>query len=790
ATYQIAVETGDFEYAGWSSNSYCLHSFLCGKELGVLETEIASYCEDIDRFKQELALHPIEIYGQTVLNLSTTDIKGTWEENKTPCSEIGAENQESQTELLRQSREQLIGEYYDERVMLPLHRQKNNRHTIFRLYINKIVLSYLFENYEQTIENATIAVNYLDGAAGTAAIPLLYFYDSLARIAVFTNAKNSERRGILAQVTVNQKKMKTWAHHAPENCLHKFYLVEAEKHRVLGHKTKAMEFYDRAIALAKYSKYLNEEALSYEIASKFYLANDQVKIAQTYMMEARHAYLRWGAKAKVKHLDETYKQLIYLTSETYSQTIYHSKSTSSQTSLKSLDLNSILKASQALASEIVLEKLLEKLMKIVLENAGAQTGVLLLQKENKQFIEASGSIENTQVNIRHLLSGDERQNGSEAIINYVERTKQKIVLGDATNDERFKSDPYILKLKPKSVLCIPIIRQEQLNSLLYLENNLTANAFTPERIKVLELLSAQIAISLENAKLYEQMTSLNATLEQKVEERTQELSQTIKVLKATQAQLVESEKMSALGSLVAGVAHEINTPLGIGVTASSTLAEKTQEFSQIYHTGQMKRSQLQKFLQTAEQSSSIILSNLNRAAELIQSFKQVAVDQSSESRRTFKIKEYLEETLTALRPKFKGTKHIVEIWGDESLILDSYPGALSQIVTNLVINSLIHAYSREDSGCIVIEFQSACAFYEKIDEIILSYTDNGQGIPPQTKEKIFEPFFTTKRGQGNSGLGLHLVYNLVTQKLQGTIECQSQLGVGTKFTITLPAQIT
>ena len=131
----------------------------------------------------------------------------------------------------------------------------------------------------------------------------------------------------------------------------------------------------------------------------------------------------------------------------------------------------------------------------------------------------------------------------------------------------------------------------------------------------------------------------------------------------------------------------------------------------------------------------------------------------------------------------KGTKHTVEIRGDESLILDSYPGALSQIITNLVINSLIHAYSPEDSGCIVIDFQAAGA------EIILSYIDDGQGIPPESKEKIFDPFFTTKRGQGGSGLGLHLVYNLVTQKLQGAIACESQVEVGTKFTIVLPAQI-
>ncbi len=189
---------------------------------------------------------------------------------------------------------------------------------------------------------------------------------------------------------------------------------------------------------------------------------------------------------------------------------------------------------------------------------------------------------------------------------------------------------------------------------------------------------------------------------------------------------------------------------------------------------------LENFLDTSQQTSKIILNNINRAAEIIQSFKKVAVDRSSESRRTFKLKEYLEEILNTLKPKLKFTKHSIEIKGNESLILDSYPGALSQIITNLIVNSLIHAYSSKDKGSIVIEFQASK------QEIILSYSDDGNGISKENLEKIFDPFFTTKRGQGGSGLGLHLVYNLVTQKLKGSIECESKIRVGTKFTITLP----
>jgi PAS domain S-box-containing protein len=270
------------------------------------------------------------------------------------------------------------------------------------------------------------------------------------------------------------------------------------------------------------------------------------------------------------------------------------------------------------------------------------------------------------------------------------------------------------------------------------------------------------------------------TLEREVAIRTQELSRALEDLKATQSQLVEAEKMAALGGLVAGVAHEINTPVGVGVTAASLLEDKSAALREVYKSGHMKRSDLEKYLNTAEQSSSMILKNLKRAAELIQSFKQVAVDQSSEERRSFALKPYLEEILLSLRPKLKRTQHTIQINGNEDLTLDSFPGVFSQIVTNLVINSLIHAYAPDEWGHISFNF-------EQVDgRLIFEYGDNGRGIPEENLNKIFEPFFTTRRGQGGSGLGLQIVYNLVTQKLNGTIRCESEVGSGAKFIIEVP----
>jgi signal transduction histidine kinase/purine-cytosine permease-like protein len=287
----------------------------------------------------------------------------------------------------------------------------------------------------------------------------------------------------------------------------------------------------------------------------------------------------------------------------------------------------------------------------------------------------------------------------------------------------------------------------------------------------------------------EELDKQNLQLQQEVEERqlaevqlqekAQQLERTLHNLQQAEAHLIQTEKMAALGGLVAGIAHEINTPIGVGVTAASLLMEKAIAFSSLFKSGTMKRSDLEKFLDVAQQSSQLTLTNLERAAQMIQSFKQVAVDQSSESKRVFNLKAYLEEVLLQLSPKLKGTKHTVEVEGDPHLTLNSYPGTFSQIVTNLVMNSLLHAYQPDQQGCITLIFKQIG------EQIIFEYADDGQGIPLENLSKIFEPFFTTKRGQGGSGLGLHIVYNLVSQKLGGTIQCESHPGMGTKFVIKL-----
>jgi PAS domain S-box-containing protein len=259
-----------------------------------------------------------------------------------------------------------------------------------------------------------------------------------------------------------------------------------------------------------------------------------------------------------------------------------------------------------------------------------------------------------------------------------------------------------------------------------------------------------------------------------------QLQKTLNHLNKTQEQLIRSEKMASLGGLVAGVAHEINTPVGVGVTAATHLEKMTKEIKRIYEQGSLTKKRMADFFEDSAEAVSILLTNLDRASRLVKSFKQVSADQSSEMRRTFKVKEYINEVLLSLQPKLKKCKHQISVQGEEDFVLDSYPGGFAQIITNLLLNSLIHAYDEDGQGRIVIEFG------QENSRFVLRYSDDGRGMKPAVVNKIFDPFFTTKRGAGGTGLGLYVVYNIVVQQFGGTIDCMSQIGEGTTFTIQFP----
>jgi signal transduction histidine kinase len=286
------------------------------------------------------------------------------------------------------------------------------------------------------------------------------------------------------------------------------------------------------------------------------------------------------------------------------------------------------------------------------------------------------------------------------------------------------------------------------------------------------------------------LRALNEQLESRVEQRTAalqnanvELRTTLERLTQAQRHLFESEKLASLGGMVAGIAHEINTPLGIGVTAASHLREEAQRLLALVQRGEVSDEVVGAFAATASESSDLILRNLQRADRLVRSFKRIAVDQSTEDRRVVDLGASLDEILTTLGPSLRKLPHRIEIDCPPGIVVETAPGALYQVITNLVMNSLVHAFAPGVAGSIVLRVRRGDG------EIVLEYADNGRGMEDAVRARIYEPFYTTQRGQGGSGLGMHIVYTLVTQVLGGSIECESTPGQGTRFRIRFPERL-
>jgi len=288
-----------------------------------------------------------------------------------------------------------------------------------------------------------------------------------------------------------------------------------------------------------------------------------------------------------------------------------------------------------------------------------------------------------------------------------------------------------------------------------------------------------------------ELQTLNSRLEEEVNQRTvalksanNELIQTLEKLHQFQRQIVENEKMASLGDMVAGVAHEVNTPIGLGITASTMMLDRLAVIDQQFKDKTLKASAMERFINESRENLNIIYRNLDRAAQLISSFKQVAVDQTSEEAREVNVKQLIEETLMSMRPRLKKVTHTINIDCSETLNVMCKAGPLNQILINLIMNSLIHAFETVENGKIDV-----IARLTDDQKLKIIYKDNGSGIPTSIKKRIFDPFVTTKRGQGGSGLGMHLVFNLVTQALNGNIKLESEEGNGVEFTLTFPVTV-
>ncbi|MBC3932468.1 sensor histidine kinase [Undibacterium curvum] len=322
----------------------------------------------------------------------------------------------------------------------------------------------------------------------------------------------------------------------------------------------------------------------------------------------------------------------------------------------------------------------------------------------------------------------------------------------------------------------PLLADEQLFGVMIVQSYRPELTYTNADLELLSFIASHVAAGLLRMQAAEDIQRAKHELENK----NFELSQTLKALTSAQSELINQEKLASLGRLVAGVAHEINTPLGICVTATSHLVEEVAILRKHFTSGQLSQQELAEFLDICDQSLRILTTNSQRGATLVRSFKQVAVDQSHEMLREFNLRSYLEETLQALQPKLRGNTVSVQLSCADDIRLHSFPGAISQIITNLFVNSLVHGLEQREDGRITI-----CATQDG-DTLILLFEDNGKGVASEELRHLFEPFYTTKRGQGGSGLGTHIVYNLVTVRLGGQIRASSGAGMGLRYEICIP----
>lgn len=351
---------------------------------------------------------------------------------------------------------------------------------------------------------------------------------------------------------------------------------------------------------------------------------------------------------------------------------------------------------------------------------------------------------------------------------YVLRSGKPLML-DLESYERLLAAGEVAAIGTLAVgwLAVPLVMNERVAGVLVVQSYTDGIGYTERDQELLMFVAQNIATALQRRQAQESLKVAYAELQGRIEE-----------LRRTQAELIENEKMASLGRLVAGVAHEINTPLGIGVTAASHLNEIFAEIDRIQ--GDTARPELRKELASGRRCVELVLSNLTKAAQLVKTFKQVAVDQSNEVKRRIALRPYLDDVLASLHPRIKPTPHGVEVDCAEDIEFDTLPGALYQIVSNIVLNALLHAFDNDRAGLIRI----GVGMSGNVLEMTLS--DDGKGMPEEVRRRVFEPFFTTRRGSGGTGLGLHLVYNLVTQLLGGSIACASSPGRGTQFTIRLP----
>ena len=727
----IALETGDTQYAASALFLETYIAFQCGHTLRDVLKSYDSAFSQLQNLNQEGYLLYTAIVYQGVLNLS----KDLSEPHILAGDIFNTEHF-------------LNGRDYPSLT--------KDRTAYFHITYNKLYLNYLLGNYEDALLAAEEIKGYLDVVMSTSYIPLVHFYDALTRLKIAESSKGILRVKHINQVKKTLSKFKNWSKHSPDNYLHKYYITQAALLSIQKKDLKSVATFELSVAQCRENGFRNELALAYELFADHYKRNADSTNENINIQKAYLAYIKWGAKTKVSLLKDEHPFLIEKTdtTATYSRT----QTFGSISGNSILDLSTILKAASTISSEIQLSKAIPTLLNIVMENAGAQTGGFILNTEDEFVLYALEDIESGIQPLSTPVAIADTDKIPHAVIQYVGRTKESVVVASAVEDERFAHDPYITLHQIQSVICLPIIHQSNLLGIIYLENKLAKGTFNLQRVDLLSLLSGQIAITIQNAILYD-------SLEQKVEERTKEIANQKEKLNEQNQQLTEINKEKDY--LINVVSHDLRNPLYLIKGFASMAVEEL-----INHDSR-------KLVEP-------ILSSCDRLDNLISRI----LDTSAINAREIKLNYERIDLLGLLRQEMQGyLKHAhnkniritLNASKDEVFIVIDQ-NYLRQIIGNLISNAIKYTY---ESGAVDI------AIAEKPDQIEIRIADTGQGITEEDRKMLFSQFKTLSAkptsGEKATGLGLSIVKKYV-EAMHGKIAVESVLKKGTTFIIHFPVK--
>ena len=751
--YQSGLENGDTEFAGYSTIAYTVYAFFVGDHLPDLAQELIIYLEFCRQIKLEPIVAKHRIVYQAILNLVH-----------------GSETPES-----------LQGEVYDIDSMMPIHEQTADTGAIAYAYIYQLWLSYHFEHFPKAVECAVFVQGYMDALPPMYTLSILYFYKALAQLAIYPDLTPSEQAEILQKVNSDEEKLRYWAHHAPMNFQHKLDLVRAEKHRILGQSTQALESYHQSITGAKENSYIQEEALANELIAKFHLNQGNESLAASHMQHAYYGYARWGAKAKTDHLMACYPQLLQpilanpgiqlSTQETIAApfpTVTSSSktrtSTNTSTTSSALNVASILKACQAISSELQQKQLIAKLAGVLMENAGATKCALILPTETHWCVEALATLtgeQTTESFPKHPL--DNSPDVPASLIRYVRNTLEPLAIEDISQEQRWSRESYLQHQQPKSIFCLPILKFEKLLGILYLENDQTIGAFTENLQEVLQLLTAQVSIAIENATLYRQLEKYSHTLEQKVQERTQELA--LAKEEAEKAKEQAESANQAKSEFLANMSHELRTPLN-GILGYTQIMKRAKNLNDQRYG-----------VDIIEQSGTHLLNLINDVLD-ISKIEARKLDLNPQELHLSSFLLAIAE-MSRIRAEAKGILFDYQVDANLPMAVIVDEKRLRQVLLNLLGNSIKFT----DQGSVVFSVTRHPSAEEHSSIFHFSIQDTGVGIASEELPQIFIAFEQVgsqlRRAEG-TGLGLAISQRIVN--LMGSeIQVKSELGKGSTF---------